>query len=220
MAMKKASFLKKNGLSISLLVLFLVFWTGQTLTGWKVYNEELLEENGNPIPLADYLTSGHFVSATFENWESEFLQMFIFVVFSIFLYQQGSAESKPMEEKEPVDEAPDERKSPHKMVRQGGLPKWLYANSLSIALFLFFVLSFLAHSWGSFRHHQKEQLLKNENPDFYSDYILSTDFWFESFQNWQSEFLAVFVIVYFSIFLRQQGSSQSKKVDSTDDENE
>jgi hypothetical protein len=218
--MKKASFLKKNGLSISLLVLFLVFWTGQTLTGWKVYNEELTEENGLPISLADYLTSGHFVSATFENWESEFLQMFIFVVFSIFLYQQGSAESKSMEEKEPVDEAPDEHKSPHWMVRQGGLMKWLYANSLSIALFLFFILSFLAHSWGSYRHHQTEKLLKNENPDFYSEYILSTDFWFESFQNWQSEFLAVFVIVYFSIFLRQQGSSQSKKVDSTDEENE
>ncbi len=218
--MKKLSFLKKNGLSVSLLGLFLIFWAAQTLTGWKVYNNELLEENGNPIPFSDYLTSGHFVSATFENWESEFLQMFIFVVFSIFLYQQGSTESKSIEEDEEVDELPDERTSPHWMVRQGGLIKWVYANSLSITLFLFFLLSFLAHSWGSFRHHQTEQLLKNKAPELYSDYIQGSDFWFESFQNWQSEFLAVFVIVYFTVFLRQQGSSQSKKVDAKDEDSE
>lgn len=209
--MKKTSFLKKNGLSISLLVLFLGFWAGQALTGWQVYNDELMEDKGNPIPFFDYLTSGHFVSATFENWESEFLQMFIFVVFSIFLYQQGSPESNPMGEE---DKKPNEHKSPHWAVRQGGFIKWIYVNSLSITLFTFFLLSFAAHSWGSFRHHQTEQLLKNENPDLYLDYITSTDFWFESFQNWQSEFLAVFVIVYFTVFLRQQGSSQSKEVDS------
>lgn len=218
--MKKASFLKKNGLSISLLSLFLVFWAGQALTGWQVYNDELLEEGGNPIPFLDYLTSGHFVSATFENWESEFLQMFVFVVFSIFLYQRGSAESKSIEGKEAVDEKPNQRTSPHWSVRQGGIIKWLYANSLSIALFLFFFLSFLIHSWGSFRKHQTEYLLKEENPDFYWDYITGSEFWFESFQNWQSEFLAVFVIVYFTVFLRQQGSSQSKKVDAKDEENE
>lgn len=129
--MKKTSFLKKNGLSISLLVLFLGFWAGQALTGWQVYNDELMEDKGNPIPFFDYLTSGHFVSATFENWESEFLQMFIFVVFSIFLYQQGSPESNPMGEE---DKKPNERKSPHWAVRQGGFIKWIYVNSLSITL--------------------------------------------------------------------------------------
>jgi glycerol uptake facilitator-like aquaporin len=215
--MKKISFLKKNGLSIALLILFLAFWAGQALTGWQVYNEELSEDNGNPVPFLDYLASGHFVSATFENWESEFLQMFIFVVFSIFLYQHGSPESNPIGEK---DKQPDERNSPHWAVRQGGMIKWFYANSLSITLFAFFLLSFLAHSWGSFRHHQTEQLLKKENPEFYYDYIMSKDFWFESFQNWQSEFLAVFVIVYFTVFLRQHGSPQSKKVDSKDDDYE
>ncbi|RYU94208.1 DUF6766 family protein [Emticicia agri] len=216
--MKATSFLKKNGLSISLLVLFLLFWAGQAFTGWKVYNEELLEDGGYSMSFVDYLTSGHFVSATFENWESEFLQMFVFVVFSIFLYQKGSPESNPLKDNE--TEKPNERKSRHQMVRQGGIFKWMYANSLSIVLLIFFILSFVIHSWGSFRHHQTEQLLKKENAESYATYVSGTDFWFESFQNWQSEFLAVFVIVYFTVFLRQQGSPQSKKVDSEDEEYE
>jgi len=218
--MKKASFFKRNGLSISLLGLFLLFWVGQALTGWRVYNEELQEEKALPVSLSNYLTTGHFISATFENWESEFLQMFIFVVFSIFLFQWGSTESKSLEDDEDVNEKPNQRSSPHWMVRQGGIFVWIYANSLSIALFLFFLFSFSAHSWGSYRYHETQELLKQQEPEPFWDYMSSSDFWFESFQNWQSEFLAVFVIVYFTIFLRQKGSSQSKRVDALDTENE
>lgn len=218
--MKKASFLKRNGLSISLFSLFLIFWAGQTLTGWHVYNEELQEEKAMSVSLSEYLTTGHFISSTFENWESEFLQMFIFVVFSIFLFQWGSTESKSLKEEEEVNKKPNQRTSPQWMVRQGGVLFWIYANSLSIALFLFFLFSFAAHSWGSYRYHEKQELLKHQQPKPFWDYMSSNDFWFESFQNWQSEFLAVFVIVYFTIFLRQQGSSQSKRVDALDTENE
>lgn len=218
--MKKQSFFKRNGLSIALLFLFLLFWIGQALTGWQVYNEELAETYSPPINLLCYLQSGHFVSSTFENWESEFLQMFIFVVFSIFLFQKGSTESKSLNDSEEVNQKPDSHKSPHYMIRQGGILAWIYTNSLSITLFLFFLCSFLAHAWGSYQYHSVQQILKQENPLPLITYLLSSDFWFESFQNWQSEFLAVFVIVYFTVFLRQRGSSQSKPVDAEDSENE
>jgi len=218
--MKKPSFLKKNGLSISLLVMFLIFWAGQALTGWQVYNNELAEENVSSLAFWGYLQSGHFVSATFENWESEFLQMFVFVVFSIFLFQAGSPESKEMEGEEPTDKVPNRKKSPHWMVQKGGIFLWIFSNSLSIVLFLFFLVSLAAHSVGSYRHHSKEEMLKNQQPDDYWEYISGSDFWFESFQNWQSEFLAVFVIVYFTVFLRQQGSPQSKRVDALNAEHE
>ena len=218
--MKKVTFFKKNGLSLALLGLFLLSWAGQTLTGWKVYNEELQEDNALPVSFFNYLQSGHFISATFENWESEFLQMFIFVVFSIFLFQWGSTESKALDDDDEVNEKPNQRTSPHRMVRRGGIFLWVYANSLSIVLFLFFLFSFSAHSWGSYRYHQKQEMLKQQQAEPFWEYIGSSDFWFESFQNWQSEFLSVFVIVYFTIFLRQKGSSQSKPVDALDTENE
>ncbi len=218
--MKKASFLKKNGLSLALLIIFLLFWIGQAFTGWHVYNEELIEENASPVSFPAYLESGHFLSATFENWESEFLQMFVFVVFSIFLYQIGSPESKELDTEEVVDELPNPRKSPHWMVQKGGIFLWIYANSLSIILFLFFLCSFAAHSFGSYRYHEKQEMLKSQTPKPFWEYIASSNFWFESFQNWQSEFMAVFVIVYFTVFLRQQGSSQSKRVDALDSEYE
>ncbi len=217
--MKNASFLKKNGLSLTLVALFLIFWIGQTLTGWQVYNDELMEDNAKAISFMSYLSSGHFISATFENWESEFLQMFIFVVFSIFLFQQGSPESKSLENDEDVNQKPNPKKSPHWMVRQGGFLMWCYANSLSIVLFLLFLLSFISHSYGSYKHHIIETELKHKSTESFGQYVSGSEFWFESFQNWQSEFLAVFVIVYFTVFLRQKGSPQSKKVDALDEDN-
>ena len=212
--MKKASFLKKNGLSVSLLIMFLVFWSAQAFTGWQVFNKELAEENANPVYFLNYLQTGHFISATFENWESEFLQMFVFVVFSIFLYQAGSPESNQIAGREASEKEPQPKKSPHKMVRKGGMYAWLFSNSLSLVLFLFFICSFGAHTYGSYRYHSQQEMLMHQEPEDFWEYISGSDFWFESFQNWQSEFLAVFVIVYFTVFLRQRGSSQSKRVDA------
>jgi hypothetical protein len=46
------------------------------------------------------------------------------------------------------------------------------------------------------------------------EYVRTAQFWFESLQNWQSEFLAIAAMVVWSIFLRQRGSPESKPVDS------
>jgi len=93
--MKK--FWRNNGLTITLLFFFLFFWAGQTISGWKTFNDDQQEHRQPEISLTQYLATGHFVEATFENWESEFLAVIAIVVLSIFLRQKGSPESKPVD---------------------------------------------------------------------------------------------------------------------------
>ncbi|CAM3099713.1 hypothetical protein KADA111694_02800 [Kaistella daneshvariae] len=94
--MKKFFF--ENGLSITFFVLFLLGLTGQIVFGIQEYNKNLEHWGDHAVRLRQYLISGHFIEATFENWESEFLQMALLVWFTIFLYQKGSSESKKFDE--------------------------------------------------------------------------------------------------------------------------
>lgn len=211
---KNASFLRRNGLSLALLGCFLLFWTGQALTGWQEYNEELTEWGVGALSLGAYLQTGHFLSTTFENWESEFFQMIVYVLFTIHLRQQGSAESKALEGKESEDKEPKAPPNAPWAVRKGGLWLSLYKNSLTLAYTFLFLFSFGLHAYGSYRVYCREQLAHQETAIPFRKYILGNHFWFESFQNWQSEFLAVLSIVFLSIYLRQKGSPESKAVDA------
>jgi hypothetical protein len=173
------------------------------------------------VTLSTYLISGHFLESTFENWESEFLQMAFFVVLTIWLYQKGSSESKKFEQGEEVDREPDpNRKGAPWPVRKGGWVLVIYKHSLTIALLLLFLFSFIVHLYGSYKD-ENEQLAQKGLPLWsFGQYAGSTRFWFESFQNWQSEFLSVFAIIVLSIYLRQKGSPQSKPVDTPCSETE
>lgn len=213
-ATKKYSFLSRNSLSIVALVLMLTFWSGQAYTGWKEHNRDLIAAGANTLSIGKYLRSGHFLQATFENWESEFLQMALYVVLTISLRQIGSSESKPMEGEQEVDREPKAHKNAPWPVKRGGVILKVYEHSLSLALFFLFLLSFGMHAYGSWQSSNIEQDLKNLPHQSFSSYIIGTRFWFESFQNWQSEFLAMFSIVTLSIFLRQKGSPESKPVDA------
>ncbi len=131
-----------HGLSIVLIALFALSMTGQIWSGWYAYNEDQRSHGEPPVTLADYLTTGHFGEATFENWESEFLQMAFYVLLTVYLYQVGSSESKRPDTLELVDLDP--RESPQKdrapwPVRRGGVALLLYENSLSLAFALLFV---------------------------------------------------------------------------------
>ena len=213
--MKKNSFLKRNALSIVFLFLTLIVLWGQLYTGWKNHNDFLETYHKPPITIASYLHSGHFIQATFENWESEFLQMALFVILTIFLRQEGSSESRPMENppRDKRNELKPKRDSPWS-VRQGSVALLFYKNSLSIVLILIFLLSFSLHWYGSYLNYNEEQLLEGKKLTDYWTYLGNSQFWFESFQNWQSEFLSIFAIIFLSIYLRQAGSSQSKKVNA------
>ena len=212
--MKKV--LKNNGLSIVFFVLFLISIVGQCITGLKEHNEEMKDMGGQEIGMGQYITSGHFIQSTFENWESEFLQMALFVVLTIFLYQKGSSESKDPDDPEgEEDRTPDPAKEDAPWpVKQGGLILKLYKHSLTITLFLLFALSFIAHWYGSMKDYNQEQLLKGKPTQSAMEYLAGSRFWYESFQNWQSEFLSILAMVILSVFLRQKGSPQSKPVDA------
>lgn len=209
------TFVRNNGLSICFFVLFMGAFAGQILFGFEEHNKELIENGASSISMLAYLTTGHFVESTFENWESEFLQMALLVVLTIFLQQKGSSESKDFDKNEEVDRAPSANKKDVPWpVKKGGLILTIYKHSLTIALLVLFVLSFVAHFYGSLKDQNETLLLKGMPLEKASQYIGDSRFWFESFQNWQSEFLSVFAIVIFSIYLRQIGSSQSKPVDA------
>lgn len=214
-------FLRNNGLSLVLLACLLVPLVGQVLTGHKVYNEELVREGGAPLTLAAYLTSGHLVSSVFENWESEFLQMAAYVLFTVFLRQKGSAESKPFSGEQAVDRDPrldrNKRDAPYP-VRRGGWLLRLYEWSLSLAFFALFILAFVWHMAGGYRLENDERVLDGLPPVTFGEFISSAEFWFQSLQNWQSEFLAVGAIVVLSIWLRQRGSPESKPVSAPHDQ--
>lgn len=206
-------------MSICFLLLFTLSIFGQIAFGLKEYNKELIEDGGTTVGILTYLTSGHFLQSTFENWESEFLQMVLFVVLTIFLQQKGSSESKDFDKKEEVDREPDpERNDAPWPVKAGGWILALYKHSLTIVLLLLFVASFLLHFYGSLADENLQLSLKGEPAETATHYITDSRFWFESFQNWQSEFLSVFAIVMLSIYLRQKGSPQSKPVDAPNSE--
>lgn len=213
--MKK--FFKENGLSIVIFSLFLIFWAGQSVTGYHEYLDDQKQHGSQEeITFREYLTTGHFLESTFENWESEFLQMGLYVIFTAFLYQKGSSESKSLDESDPVDENPSKKKNDPNApwpVRRGGWALSLYKYSLSAALIAMFLFSFIMHAIGGAKEYESEQREHGKMvPVTVGSYMKTSRFWFESFQNWQSEFLAVGSLVVFSIYLRQQGSPQSKPV--------
>jgi len=210
----KHSFFYRNGLTIVFISLFVITLFAQALTGWKQHNRDLKEEEQKEIGLSTYLQSGHFISATFENFESEFLQMSLYVLLTISLRQIGSAESKSLDEPEEVDREPQPGPDAPGPVNKGGWQAKLYGNSLSICFVILFLFSWAMHLYGSWQNHNVEQLAKHLPKDSVIAYLGQAEFWFETFQNWQSEFLSVAAIVFFTIYLRQKGSPESKPVDA------
>lgn len=208
-------FLRDNGLTIALLTFSVLTVGGMLLTGWGVYNEELTEHGGRQLDLLHYALSGHFLSALFENWESEFLQMSAYVMLTAILFQRGSAESKDPDEPASHDQDPSEKQhavDAPRPVRAGGIARSLYSYSLGISLAILFIVSFLLHLRYSAEDANAEALMHGQPAAPLIQHLASAQFWFESFQNWQSEFLSTAVLVVLSIFLRFKGSPESKPV--------
>jgi hypothetical protein len=206
-----------HGLSYALIALFVVSMLGQIWSGWYAYNGDQQEHGEPTVTLGEYLRSPHFGEATFENFESEFLQMGFYVLLTVWLFQLGSSESKRPGVIEAVDMDP--RESPQKdeapwPVRRGGLVLTLYENSLSIAFVLLFIATFALHAMTGAALYNEEQLAHGGQTVSVGEFITTAQFWFESFQNWQSEFLSLAAMVVLTIFLRQRGSPESKPVDA------
>jgi hypothetical protein len=207
---------KSNGLSIVLVILFLGTLFGHSVSGWKQHNAEEREHGGPSLSYGDYLQTADFGESVFENWESEFFQMAMYVFLTVFLFQKGSSESKDPEKKNEVDDDPalhrNDKGAPAP-VRKGGWQLTLYKNSLGLAFAFLFLLSFLLHGFSGARSYSEKQREHGSSEQVTTiGYLGTSQFWYESFQNWQSEFLAVLSIVTLSIWLRQWGSPESKPV--------
>jgi hypothetical protein len=208
---------RNHGLSITLFGLFLISEIGLSVAGYRRHNDEQRQHRQPEMSYTQYLTSAPFFEATMENWESEFLQMCAYVILTTFLYQKGSAESKDPEKPEPVDRDPRlsrEKKNAPWPVKKGGFVLKLYQHSLSLTLFLLFAISFLWHAWSGACEYSQQELVHGGAAVTPIEYMATSQFWFESLQNWQSEFLSIGMMVVLSIFLRQRGSPESKPVDA------
>ena len=214
-------FIRENGLSITLFVLFAFSLGGQYLAGWHEYNEDQVLHGQPAASATEYLGEGHFWEALFENWESEFLQMAAYILLTVFLFQKGAADSKRIDAAERVDLIPSKKlldpDAPWPVLRGGWVLK-VYENSLSLALVALFAMSFVMHGVAGAATHNAELAEHGGKQLSTIEYMESSTFWFESFQNWQSEFLSIGVLVVLSIYLRQKGSPESKPVDAPHDE--
>jgi hypothetical protein len=207
--------LRDNSLTLVLLALFALSITGQWLAGWHVVNQDLAEHGRAAMSLASYTVSPDFLSAVFENWESEFLQMATYVLLTGMLFQRGSAASRDPNDDETRD-ADLASQAGHpgapRILSAGRMARALYSHSLFLTLAALFMISFAIHSTQSARVAAEQAVENGRVPPTMLGYLSHAQLWFESFQNWQSEFLSTAVLIVLSIFLRQRESPESKPV--------
>jgi hypothetical protein len=213
------TWLRNQSLSLFFLGIFVIAVTGQSIAGHSVYNQEQAEHGGAALSYGGYLLSSHFGEALLENWESEWLQMALFSLAGIYLFQRGSVEAKSLEDiglesdqKEQIGR--HAKPNSPRLAKLGDWRTGLYAYSLTIALVAIFLLSWLGQSVNGWREFNSEQVEHDETPITWARYLTYPDFWEKSLQNWQSEFLSLGTMTVFSIYLRQRGSPESKPVGS------
>ena len=210
-------YLRSTSLSLVFLAIFALALIGQSVTGFLYNNEELTHHGQPTISYGQFITSSEFIVDVAENWQSEFLQFFLFILATIWLIQVGSPESKKAgdegvgtDEEQLIDQHAEADSPAWAKVR--GARLWLYSNSLLLVMGTIFVLSWFAQSLAGHIVANEENAMHGMPPETWLDYVASSEFWNRTLQNWQSEFLAVGAMVAFSIYLRQRGSGESKPV--------
>ncbi|TDO41048.1 DUF6766 family protein [Paractinoplanes brasiliensis] len=212
-------FLRENAIGVVFGLLFLIVLAGQAYAGLAVFNEGQRASGLPDVSFWRYVTSAGFGVDVAENWQSEYLQFFLFIVLTVWLLQKGSPESKSLdkpgretEKQQKIGPYADEN-SP-KWARAGGWRTSVFSNSLGLVMGLIFLGSWLAQSVAGVVAFNEEQLSERQDPVSWGQYVLEPDFWNRTLQNWQSELLAVASMAILAIYLRQRGSSQSKPVGS------
>ncbi|HEY0452540.1 DUF6766 family protein [Actinophytocola sp.] len=215
-------FLRDNGLSVAFGLLFLAALAGQAVAGLADFNNRQVLEGGQTVSLGSFLASSDFAVDVSENWQSEYLQFFLYILATVWLVQRGSPESKPpgrigleSDEDQRVGRYATER-SP-KWARTGGWRTAVFSRSLCIAMGSLFLFSWLAQSIAGLSTFNEEQLAQLTDPVSWPQYVAGADFWNRTLQNWQSEFLAIGSMAVLSVYLRQRGSPESKPVGAPHD---
>lgn len=211
--------LRDNGLGLVFGLLFLAALVGQSFAGWQQFNTRQAGQGLAELSYGRYVASSDFAVDVAENWQSEFLQFWLYLMATVWLVQRGSPESKELG-KEGRESDEDQKVGPYasedspRWARAGGWRRALYSHSLGVVMGTVFLLSWLVQSIAGWVAFNEERLQQLQGPVGWADYLTRADFWSRTLQNWQSEFLAVGSMAVLAIFLRQRGSSQSKPVGS------
>jgi fluoride ion exporter CrcB/FEX len=214
---KEYGFLRANALTLAFSAVFLLTLVGQAISGVADFNAQQIANGLEPVSLGAYVTSSSFGVDVMENWQSEYLQFFLYIFGTVYLVQKGSSESKkPGEEGKESDKEQKigryaEENSPA-WARVGGWRTSLFSRSLGLVMLALFLLTWTSSSVAGWAAFNSEQLGQRQDPVSWVGYLGEADFWNRSFQNWQSEMLAVGSMAIFSVFLRQRGSPESKPV--------
>jgi len=213
--MKK--FIRENALGLAFGVLFLIVLIAQAFAGHADFNEQQLTDGLPPVSLARYVTSASFGTDVAENWQSEYLQFFLYIFLTVWLLQKGSPESKELD-KEGLESDEEQKVGPYaeedspKWARASGWRLNVFSNSLGLVMGVLFLASWATQSIAGVASFNEQQLSQRQDPVSWVQYLVEPDFWNRTLQNWQSELLAVASMAILSIYLRQRGSSQSKPV--------
>jgi hypothetical protein len=211
------SFVRNNALSLAFGALFLITLVGQAISGVADFNAQQLADGLPSVGFLDYVTSSSFMVDVMENWQSEYLQFLLYIVATVWLVQKGSSESK-----DPGDEGTEsdreqrigrhaEADSPL-WARVGGWRTAVFSRSLGLLMGGLFLLTWGASAVAGWAAFNSQQLGQRQDPVTFPGYLGEADFWNRSFQNWQSEMLAVGSMAIFAVYLRQRGSPESKPV--------
>jgi hypothetical protein len=210
-------FIRENALGLAFGVLFLIVLIAQAFAGHADFNEQQLTDGLPPVSLARYVTSASFGTDVAENWQSEYLQFFLYIFLTVWLLQKGSPESKELD-KEGLESDEEQKVGPYaeedspKWARASGWRLNVFSNSLGLVMGVLFLASWATQSIAGVASFNEQQLSQRQDPVSWVQYLVEPDFWNRTLQNWQSELLAVASMAILSIYLRQRGSSQSKPV--------
>jgi len=217
------AFFRENSLSVFFGVIFLGALVGQAYSGTAEYNDQQVADGFAVVSVAEYVTSAHYAIDVVENWQSEFLQFFLYITATVWLIQRGSPESKPPgKEGRGTDE--EQRVGVHvtdqtpSAAAAGGLTSRAYARSLGLVMGAIFASCWVVQAIAGWAAYNEERLSQLRDPLSWVAYLVSADFWNRSLQNWQSEFLAVGAMAVFSIYLRERGSAESKPLGASHEE--
>ncbi|MEU6890308.1 DUF6766 family protein [Streptomyces sp. NPDC046557] len=215
-------FVRDNSLTLAFGVAFLLALAGQAVAGWADFDNRLATEGLQQVGFVAYLASSDFAVDVTENWQSEYLQFFLFVFATVWLVQRGSPESKQLHKAGTESDAEQKtgRHADEASPPWAAAPGWrggVYSRSLGIVMALLFLLSWLAQSIAGTAAYDEQQLRDLQDPIAWHQYLASADFWSRTLQNWQSELLAVASMAILSIYLRQRGSPESKPVGAPHD---
>lgn len=216
-ARRARRFVRHNSLGLLFMAAFLICLAGQAVAGHAEFNNQLRTDGMAPLTFGAYLTTSDFAVDVTENWQSEYLQFFLYIFATVYLLQRGSPESKELD-RSGTESDRDQMVGEH---ARDDSPRWaaatgwrqvIYSRSLGLVMGSIFLLSWLAQSIAGVAAYNEQQLRQLQAPVSWSQYLSSADFWSRTLQNWQSELLAVASMAILAIYLRQRGSPESKPV--------